>query len=504
MRSLRDTTFITAFHEHDRNSVKILLVMEPTDVLIAPPLMNPMLDPFTTSNVTNVAASTCPWGKIKNAEVVSFNDVMSEQLISSLVEEKVDPDPSVYVDDFIGCGEIVNDSSDDHMLAKMLQLEFDKEHDEMLRLKESKFNGQSKVKVTFEKFLHLRDENLSSDDDDDDDKELILEQNQKNHWHAFEQAEKTFQAVGKSGVSRHGNVTTTKHDLTVSGRRNAGKLMEFPSCIPTGDGGQFDMKLPNNVFNSLRLYSRVQYKKSRRLHEKKEKSTTEEVLDEKTQMIFFKMLNNQTLDSFTGCISTGKESCVYHALSCPEDESAVPVEYAIKVFKTTLNEYKNRQQYIQDDYRFKQRFSKQNPRKVIHMWAEKEMRNLQRMKKANMSCPDVITLKKHVLVMSFIGKDSLPAPKIKDVELPFELMTIMYEQVVEIMKTLYSDCKLVHADLSEFNLLWHDEKTWVIDVSQAVETTHSQALEFLLRDCTNISSFFDKKEIIGKIDYNLT
>ena len=37
---------------------------------------------------------------------------------------------------------------------------------------------------------------------------------------------------------------------------------------------------------------------------------------------------------------------------------------AIKVFKTTLNEFKTRERYIRDDYRFRDRFSKQNPRKV--------------------------------------------------------------------------------------------------------------------------------------------
>lgn len=61
----------------------------------------------------------------------------------------------------------------------------------------------------------------------------------------------------------------------------------------------------------------------------------------------------------------------------PEEESPSP-EFAIKVFKTTLNEFQNRDQYIKDDHRFKNRFGKQNPRKIIHMWAEKEMRNLLR------------------------------------------------------------------------------------------------------------------------------
>lgn len=60
------------------------------------------------------------------------------------------------------------------------------------------------------------------------------------------------------------------------------------------------------------------------------------------------------------------------------EEKEVPKECVLKVFKTTLNEFKNRDKYIKDDYRFKDRFSKLNPRKVIRLWAEKEMHNLAR------------------------------------------------------------------------------------------------------------------------------
>lgn len=41
-----------------------------------------------------------------------------------------------------------------------------------------------------------------------------------------------------------------------------------------------------------------------------------------------------------------------------------------------------------------------------------------------------------------------------------------------------------------YNILWHEEQCWFIDVSQAVEPTHPHGLEFLYRDCTNISNFF--------------
>ncbi|XP_054707436.1 serine/threonine-protein kinase RIO3-like [Uloborus diversus] len=471
--------------------------MEATEVIIPSSLLKPVPESTTSNILVEIGSSPCPWGQVKVIETISLNDVMSEQLAKSLIKEDEIPhiqEDCVFTEDLNCCAEIT-DCSDDFLLAKMLQQEYDKELDSILKQEEMKFNQKRKVKISYGKYRRCSQDSVSSDEEED--KEYFLEQSAKKHWQNFEQAEKALQAVGKSGVSRQGNTTTTKHDPTLSGRRNAGKLMELCPEISTGDGGMFDMKLSNNVYNTLKVHSTTEEKRRNKIHEKKDKSTAEKALDEKTHLILYKLVNNQTLDSLSGCISVGKEACVYHAWSGLPEEESVSTEFAIKVFKTTLNEFQNRDQYIRDDHRFRYRFGKQNPRKVIHMWAEKEMRNLQRMRQADLPCPEVIALKKHVLVMSFIGKERLPAPKLKDVDLPFADMTILYEQTLEIMCNLYTKCKLIHADLSEYNLLWHDDKVWVIDVSQAVEITHPLAQEFLLRDCTNITSFFEKKGVLN-------
>lgn len=107
----------------------------------------------------------------------------------------------------------------------------------------------------------------------------------------------------------------------------------------------------------------------------------------------------------------------------------LPDECAIKVFKTTLSEFKQRDKYIKDDYRFKDRIGKLTTRKSIRLWAEKEMHNLIRLKNAGIPCPEVIELKLHVLVMSFIGNNHKPAPKLKDVYLSHAEYIIAYEQV---------------------------------------------------------------------------
>ena len=60
------------------------------------------------------------------------------------------------------------------------------------------------------------------------------------------------------------------------------------------------------------------------------------------------------------------------------------------------------------------------------------------------------------------------------------------------MQAMYNKCHLVHADLSEYNLLWHRGRVVFIDVSQSVEPSHPNGLEFLLRDCRNMSAFFER------------
>ena len=47
--------------------------------------------------------------------------------------------------------------------------------------------------------------------------------------------------------------------------------------------------------------------------DKADRATVEQVLDTRTRMILFKMLNRGLVSTINGCISTGKEANVYHA-----------------------------------------------------------------------------------------------------------------------------------------------------------------------------------------------
>ncbi|CAG9565045.1 unnamed protein product [Danaus chrysippus] len=381
----------------------------------------------------------------------------------------------------------------DAIIAKVLQCQYDKAYDDEIKMVEKKKNGEAKVSVSYDNYRNIPEHLLYDSESEDDDTEMMGNKD----WDRFETNEKEFASLPKRGFIMKDGAMVTKHDSVINGRRNACKVMAFPPEVCTGDGAGFDMKLSNAVFNQLREHTRWnQARKHKMLDRKESQATAEMGLDEATRLILFKLINNGLLEDINGIISTGKESVVLHANSDQSyPEMILPKECAIKVFKTTLNEFKTRDKYIEADYRFKDRFSKQNPRKIVHMWAEKEMHNIMRLQKIGLNCPEMVILKKHVLVMSFIGKDSRPAPKLRDVILKPEKWQSVYNEVVEAMHKLYKEGHLVHADLSEYNILWWENKCWFIDVSQSVQPDHPHGLQFLLRDCRNIINFFEKKNV---------
>ncbi|CAG4950658.1 unnamed protein product [Colias eurytheme] len=226
-----------------------------------------------------------------------------------------------------------------------------------------------------------------------------------------------------------------------------------------------------------------------RIKDKHDRATAEQVMDPRTKMILFKLLNRGIINEINGCISTGKEANVYHATS--KDGR----DFAVKIFKTSILIFKDRDKYVSGEYRFRNGYCRSNPRKMVKTWAEKEMRNLVRLYNANLNVPEPIILRSHVLVMTFMGEKGWPSPKLKDVEISQTAARSLYRDCITMMWKMFNICKLVHADLSEYNLLYHNGNIVMIDVSQSVEHDHPHAFEFLRKDCTNISDFFRKRGV---------
>ncbi|KAI3535732.1 RIO1 family protein [Colletotrichum filicis] len=233
--------------------------------------------------------------------------------------------------------------------------------------------------------------------------------------------------------------------------------------------------------------------------DKADRATSEQVLDQRTRMILLQMINRGIVSEIHGAISTGKEANVYHAILHPEGDGP-NVQRAIKVYKTSILVFKDRERYIAGEHRFQKGFDKSSNRKMVKLWAEKEFRNLRRIHAAGIPCPEPISLKLHVLAMGFLGdKKGWAYPRLRDANLTGddveEQWRALYVQLLGLMRRIYQICRLVHADLSEYNILYNAGKLYIIDVSQSVEPDHPRALEFLRMDIKNVGDFFRRKGV---------
>jgi len=94
--------------------------------------------------------------------------------------------------------------------------------------------------------------------------------------------------------------------------------------------------------------------------------------------------------------SRNTQANVYHALTPSK------THLALKIYKTSILVFKDRDRYVTGEHRFRRGYSK-NPRKMVKLWAEKEMRNLRRLNAAGIRSPEPVEVRENVLVMSFIG-----------------------------------------------------------------------------------------------------
>ncbi len=83
------------------------------------------------------------------------------------------------------------------------------------------------------------------------------------------------------------------------------------------------------------------------------------------------------------------------------------------------------------------------------------------------------------------------SPRLKDAEINDQsVYASLYFDLILNIRKLFHQCKLVHADLSEYNILYHEGHPFIIDVSQSVEHDHPSAFDFLRSDIKNVEDFF--------------
>lgn len=524
------------------------------------------------------SASASPWGVTTSAvPAKSLNDIMTEELLANekslICDENLD-----YIyneEDFMSPEELAarNNSMEKSLDVKTSSVEFDVEFNE-----EDFMTDQEKADRDFALALAAQEEeylrkqkknpkcgnskvNVCSSFDDhysygSCDKKNTQESS--DNFAAKELDAMLMKKAGLNGISfRNGvanvdGIRISKHDALIDGLMNSKSIGEMD-----GSGDMCGLLLSNTVSNSLKSFAKKQKQKGvfvggGRVSAKDNRCTAEGVLDEKTRLLLFKLIQKGIFDEVHGIIKSGKESNVYYAKKNGRDEcndigtfpellgdndsagdqesetsSSVTswqsrhifensdLDYsdvAVKIFKTTLNEFGNRIDYVKGDHRFaKEKYAKNynNKRKFISQWVEKEFRNLCRARAKGLNVPRPIMFKDNVLIMEMIvesknegediDRDSIFAnsPQLKQLDdIPLELWESCYNQTLLIVQELYRKCKMVHADLSEYNLLLRNrDLVYAVDFGQAIDTSHPEHQKFLFRDIETVNIFFRKKGV---------
>jgi RIO kinase 1 len=229
------------------------------------------------------------------------------------------------------------------------------------------------------------------------------------------------------------------------------------------------------------LYEKIApYREEKKRKGMEDRKTYEGVFDKRTLLAFYKLLKRGSIIEVEFPISTGKEGDVFRGIGAQD-------YVAIKVYRMTTANYRGLSRFIDGDDRFAHIHKTKDT--IILVWAQKEFRNLKDYHKSGVRVPRPIDRWKNIIVMEYIGDETMPAPLMKEVMESLN-KEIIYEIIGE-MKKMY-EAKLIHGDLSEYNILVWDDEPYIIDVGQAVPIDHPLADELLLRDLKNMVRVFKK------------
>jgi RIO kinase 1 len=233
-----------------------------------------------------------------------------------------------------------------------------------------------------------------------------------------------------------------------------------------------------------RREKRYETERLMRTKRSEEYEVLEEVFDRSTLMTIYDFLNKGTIDQIFGAVKAGKESKLYWGT----DKQGTPL--AIKIFLTVSAEFKRGGMvpYIEGDPRFAH--MKRDTRSLVYAWTQKEFKNLQQATSAGVRVPKPVDVSHNVLIMEFIGEEGVSAPLLREIELKNPRR--VYSQIVVNVKRLYQKARLIHGDLSEYNVMIWKNKPVLFDVSQSVLLEHPMASQLLDRDIENLNRYFKR------------
>ncbi len=194
-------------------------------------------------------------------------------------------------------------------------------------------------------------------------------------------------------------------------------------------------------------------------------------------------------------VKSGKEATVYRVIL---DGQLV----AMKLYKDPdeIN-FKNTGAYLFGKYykrpSERKAITKNNKfaKKLKHRnWVKREFFMLEKLFDNRAMIPKPILQVENAIFMELLGDEYTVAPRLCDIH----LSNIEAKKALDLILkniNLFWNLGIVHADLSEYNILWWKNNPYIIDFPQSIDIrTHPNSKEFFDRDLKTILKYFSKFE----------
>jgi len=123
-------------------------------------------------------------------------------------------------------------------------------------------------------------------------------------------------------------------------------------------------------------------------------------------------------------------------------------------------------------------------------WLMHEYRTLETLHAAGAAVPKPIAVNENSILMGYAGDEALAAPALSDVALEPDEARSLYDEIVRNLHIMLRH-RIIHGDLSAYNILYWDGRATIIDFPQVVDIGRNrQAPNILHRDVVRVCEYF--------------
>lgn len=198
-------------------------------------------------------------------------------------------------------------------------------------------------------------------------------------------------------------------------------------------------------------------------------------------------------------IKSGKEAEVYLCRGAPHLTGGDTLVVAKLHRDRSHRGFANDARYLEGRYRKEthevramERKSRLGRELARSAWAWHEWETLKTLHALGVDVPRPIAVAEAGLLMSYIGDEDTPAPRLRDVRLSPSEAAETFDRLLRGIQLMLM-ANIVHADLSPFNVLWWEGEPTIIDLPQAVDARfNNNAPDLLRRDVCNLTTYFNR------------